>query len=140
MTEVVPRAFGSMATTSMAKSKFYPSTAVLRHLRQSLDLTHCPYQRCSLQRRGLHQARALREEGRSFRGQLYDSTFQRLERERAEQRRLAKEQLAPKSLSSRFTWATGISTIFLENSMHQLTVLSDYNGRRWRILVGNIPT
>ena len=42
--------------------------------------------------RALHSSSCLREEQRSFKGQLYESVAQRLEQERAEQRRFAKER------------------------------------------------
>lgn len=44
------------------------------------------------QRRNFRSLRSLQEEERSFKGQLYESTSQRLQRERAEQRRFAKER------------------------------------------------
>lgn len=56
--------------------------------------------RCALQltckavisRKGIHLSRRFAEEKKSFRGQLYESTAQRLEREREEQRRFARER------------------------------------------------
>ena len=43
-------------------------------------------------RRHFHKIGAARQEQRSFKGQLYESVASRLERERAEQRRFAKER------------------------------------------------
>lgn len=43
-------------------------------------------------RREIHLSRCFAEEKKSFRGQLYESTAQRLERERADQRRFAHER------------------------------------------------
>lgn len=45
--------------------------------------------RTPLPGRNFHISKALKERDQSFRGQLYQSTAERLERERAEQRRFA---------------------------------------------------
>ena len=68
-----------------------PSLALLRSLKRAPQISQrCNCQISSAQRRAFRTARALKEEQRSFKGQLYESTAQRLQRERVEQARFAK--------------------------------------------------
>ncbi|MCJ1350032.1 MAG: D-lactate ferricytochrome c oxidoreductase [Icmadophila ericetorum] len=77
----------------MPTSKLCPSSALLRSLRAAsrspLAVTRLSPQ-CS--RKSFHSFSSRREEKKDFRGQLYESVTQRLERERADQRRFAKER------------------------------------------------
>ena len=75
----------------MSRSKLCPSAALLRSLRVSQALGPVPLKASLCLRRPLHTSRPAREQQRSsFKGQLYESVAQRLERERAEQQRFAK--------------------------------------------------
>ncbi|MCJ1379227.1 D-lactate ferricytochrome c oxidoreductase [Xylographa soralifera] len=76
----------------MANSKICPSMALLRSLQPSV--AHHPSALLApfRLRRHFHKLGAARQEQRSFKGQLYESVASRLERERAEQRRFAKER------------------------------------------------
>ena len=77
----------------MSTSKLCPSIALLRSLgRVSHPPSQCVQQVSLRFERAFHKSRSLRREEKSFKGQLYESTAQRLERERAEQRRFAKER------------------------------------------------
>ncbi|KAA6414782.1 MAG: D-lactate dehydrogenase (cytochrome) [Lasallia pustulata] len=77
----------------MSSAKLGPIPSVLRRARQ----TSYPSQQCMkrarvCERRSLHVSRSLKGEQKSFRGQLYESTAQRIQRERAEQQRFAKDR------------------------------------------------
>ncbi len=69
-----------------------PSVALLKSFRQVPVSQQCLRQIPIGSRRAIHSSRRLCEEKRDFKGQLYESTAQRLQRERAEQRRFAKER------------------------------------------------
>ena len=108
----------------MRTGNFSTSARLLRSLPNSTRTTQCQCKSNLLYQRGLHSSRTLKEEGRSFRGQLYDSTFKRLERERAEQRRLAKERMEPQSLAIKLRWASGIA--FLLESLFKINELTGF--------------
>ena len=60
-----------------------PSPALLRSLRPSASLQHCPWHGPFVSRRSLHRSpRLFEEEKKSFRGQLYESTARRIQRQR----------------------------------------------------------
>jgi D-lactate dehydrogenase (cytochrome) len=70
---------------------FCPSVALLRSLRASPLRRLCAEQALKpVATRGLHSSAVRRADEKSFKGQLYESVNQRLERERAEQERFAK--------------------------------------------------
>ena len=72
----------------MSVSKLGPPTTSVRYLRLASSPLSLSQQ---LRRAFLHSSCSLHEEQRqSFKGQLLDSVAQRLEKERAEQRRFAK--------------------------------------------------
>ena len=78
----------------MSASKLCPSVALLRSLGLSSHLVsrRCVQQTSMRLGRAIHSSASSQEDQKSFKGQLYESTYQRLERERAEQRRFAKER------------------------------------------------
>ena len=113
---------------SMSSSKLYPSVALLRSLRLAAHPSNSTCLRaCRNPSRALHRSASLFEEQRSFKGQLYDSVGQRLERERAEQRRFAKER--GESSGGR-TAATTFGTTL---SHHLDTLLSLHSLRHYSI-------
>ena len=122
----------------MANNSFNASVAGLRSVRQSLRTSQTLCRHNVGRRRQLHCSRVLREEGRSFRGQLYDSTFKRLERERAEQQRLAQERAEPASLAGQLRWASGM-VLFPHSfsSTAELTVSSNHDSSGRRLLDGD---
>ncbi|KAI4104910.1 MAG: hypothetical protein L6R37_003034 [Teloschistes peruensis] len=93
---------------TIPKTSFPPSTALLRSL--NLNLTHHPHhprQQCLYtiplrHHRTFHNSPVRREEKeksevhpyKSFHAQLYESTYERVQRERAEQERFARQRLA----------------------------------------------
>lgn len=75
----------------MSPAKLGPVPSALQRAGQSSRPSYqCIHQANVCERRSLHASRRLREEQKSFRGQLYGSTLQRIQRERAEQDRFAK--------------------------------------------------
>ncbi|MCJ1409858.1 D-lactate ferricytochrome c oxidoreductase [Ptychographa xylographoides] len=76
----------------MANSKTCPSMALLKSLRRVTPHNPGQFQAPVRRSRKFHGVRPVCDEARSFKGQLYESVTQRLERERAEQRRFAKER------------------------------------------------
>lgn len=81
---------------------------------------HVPQVQCIRKatfRRNIHGSKFFAQEKKSFRTQLYESTAQRLARERAEQRRLAEIANRPVSTLGRTTSITfGRSLVSLESS------------------------
>ena len=78
----------------MSTSRICPSYALLRSLRQATNLRPTTGQ-TPVCRRAFQTSQLRYEQNSSFRAQLYESTHRRLEREREEQRRLAKERGEP---------------------------------------------
>ena len=76
----------------MPGKKLRPSVALLQSFRQVSIPKQCLRQLPLGSRRAIHSSRPLSEEKKDFKGQLFESTTQRLQRERAEQRRFAKER------------------------------------------------
>ena len=76
----------------MTGNNLCPSVALLKSFRQVTIPSQCLRQIPIGTRRTIHSSRRLYEEKKDFKGQLYESTAQRLQRERAEQRRFAKER------------------------------------------------
>lgn len=102
--------FPHTITTRMDQG-LHTTLSLLRTCRPPLQATGCIRRQGPIRRRALHCSRVLQDEGRSFRGQLYDSTFNRLQRERAEQQRLAKERAEPQSLAKQLRWAAGTTPL-----------------------------
>lgn len=69
-----------------------PSKAALWSLRQYNGLCQHTWETSACLVRRLHTSRPVSEQTSSFRGQLYESTQRRLEKERLEQQRFAKER------------------------------------------------
>ena len=66
---------------------------LLRNLRCSKQARKPPLRHLIASRRSFHGAQGRREEQRAdFRGQVYESAYRRVERERAEQRRFAEQR------------------------------------------------
>lgn len=76
----------------MANAKIFSSMALLRNSQASIVHKSGPVVRSLRSRREFHKLGPVFEEQRSFKGQLYESVAGRLERERAEQRRFARER------------------------------------------------
>ena len=76
----------------MSGNRLSPSVALLRSFRQVPIPKQCLRQIPIGSHRAIHSSRPLSEEQKDFKGQLFESTTQRLQRERAEQRRFAKER------------------------------------------------
>jgi len=72
-----------------AKTLYWPQLA-LGNVRKCPTLSRYVFQRARPAHRRSYVS--AQEEGRSFKGQLYESTAQRLQRERAEQARFAKQR------------------------------------------------
>ncbi|KAL8718664.1 MAG: hypothetical protein Q9225_004230 [Loekoesia sp. 1 TL-2023] len=76
----------------MAKKPFCPSVALLRSLGRPSSSRQCLHHLNIRNRRTFHLSRVLADEERPqkpFRAQLYESTYERVQRERAEQERFA---------------------------------------------------
>lgn len=76
----------------MAEMPLCPSVALLRSLGRTSSPRRCLHRLANRQHRALHVSRVLGQEERpqkSFHGQLYESTAERVQRERAEQKRFA---------------------------------------------------
>lgn len=67
-------------------------------------------------RRDIHGSMSFAEERKPFRAQLYESTLQRLERERAEQRRFDQSRRGSTPLGRTLAISFGWSLIFLKSS------------------------
>ena len=78
--------------TLMSGNRLCPSVALLQSFRQAPIPKQCLRQNPLGIRRAIHGSRPLSEEKKDFKGQLFESTAQRLQRERADQRRFAKER------------------------------------------------
>ena len=94
----------------MSGRLLYPSAALLRSLRSSPSLRQCPRQFPIGGKRPLHTSpKSLEEEGqKSFRGQLYESTARRIQRQREAEARFA--SMTPPSAFARnaaFTFCPG---------------------------------
>ncbi|MCJ1306351.1 D-lactate ferricytochrome c oxidoreductase [Hypocenomyce scalaris] len=77
----------------MSTSKLYPLPVILRRTGQTSRGARQRIQQAYVcERRSLHISRSLREEQKSFKGQLYESTSQRIQRERAEQQRFVEQR------------------------------------------------
>ncbi|MCJ1473920.1 D-lactate ferricytochrome c oxidoreductase [Lambiella insularis] len=76
----------------MANANICPSMALLRSLRSAAAHPPRPLVGSLRSKRKFHKLGPAFDEQRSFRGQLYESVAARLERERAEQRRFARER------------------------------------------------
>lgn len=73
----------SIKMANMPGKLFSPSAALLRSLRPSPSLQHCSRLCPFVSRRSLHRSpRLCEEEQKSFRGQLYESTARRIQRQR----------------------------------------------------------
>ena len=73
----------SIKVANMPGKLFSPSAALLRSLRPSPSLQHCSRHCPFVSRRSLHRSpRLFEEEQKSFRGQLYESTARRIQRQR----------------------------------------------------------
>ena len=73
----------STKLANMPGKLFSPSAALLRSLRPSPSLQHCSRHCPFVSRRSLHRSpRLFEEEQKSFRGQLYESTARRIQRQR----------------------------------------------------------
>ena len=100
-----------------------PSIALLRYLRQAPTSNPPIRAICATQQRQFSSSRPNgeeKEERPDFRAQLYQSTYQRLERERAEQERLSKVR---GQLSTTSRWQFTISTLISSLMYHLLTFL-----------------
>lgn len=73
----------------MAGKPFCPSVALLRTLNRLSCPPQCLRQTTLRHQRLLHASRLLAKEPLSFHGQLYESTAERVKKERAEQERFA---------------------------------------------------
>lgn len=80
------------AIVVMSIKQICPSTALLQSLRQVPGAAKCPNQLQLSHPRALQTSRRKAEQASSFRGQLYESTQRRLQKEREEQQRLARER------------------------------------------------
>ena len=69
-----------------------PSKAILRELRQSVCIRRHVQKTSTGVPRALHTSKVRAQQRLSFRGQLYESTHRRLEKEREEQGRFARER------------------------------------------------
>ncbi|OCK87904.1 uncharacterized protein K441DRAFT_670048 [Cenococcum geophilum 1.58] len=74
----------------MSATALYRPQLASRGVRKCSALSRCVFQRVRPAHRRSYAS--AQEEGRSFKGQLYESTAQRLQRERAEQARFAKQR------------------------------------------------
>ena len=73
----------STKQVNMPGTIFSPSVALLRSLKPSPSLQHCSRHGPFVTRRSLHRSpRLFEEEKKSFRGQLYESTARRIQRQR----------------------------------------------------------
>lgn len=78
-----PFSIGSTKQANMPGTISSPSAALLRSLRPSPSLQHCSRHGPLVSRRSLHRSpRLFEEETKSFRGQLYESTARRIQRQR----------------------------------------------------------
>ena len=68
------------------------SRAILRNLRKSVCIRRHVQETSTGVPRALHTSKPRAEQKLSFRGQLYESTKRRLEKERQEQQRFARER------------------------------------------------
>ena len=82
-----PEALRKMSVISRGSSK-----AILRSWRQSVCIPRHVQKTSTGVPRALHTSKPRAEKKLSFRGQLYESTHRRLEKEREEQRRFARER------------------------------------------------
>ncbi|KAL9626967.1 MAG: hypothetical protein Q9204_006903 [Flavoplaca sp. TL-2023a] len=73
----------------MAGKPFCPSIALLRSLNRIPSPPQCLRRTALRHQRPLHTSRILAKEPQSFHGQLYESTAERVKKERAEQQRFA---------------------------------------------------
>ena len=76
----------------MSANKFLSSKRILQGLGPSSSIHRYVRKPSACPVRAIRTSRSLAEEERSFRGQLYESTQKRLEKEREEQRRFARER------------------------------------------------
>lgn len=81
----------TLLTMEMARTKGCPSIFLSRSLRHALNLQPSIRQ-TPRYKREIHVSKPRSEQQKSFKGQLFESTTQRLARERAEQQRFAKER------------------------------------------------
>lgn len=80
------------ALLKMSVISINSSTAILRNLRQSVSIPRHVQKTSTGVTRALHTSKPRAEQKLSFRGQLYESTHRRLEKERQEQKRFARER------------------------------------------------
>ncbi|KAL9000192.1 MAG: hypothetical protein Q9169_001094 [Polycauliona sp. 2 TL-2023] len=73
----------------MASKPFCPSVALLRSLERVSSSPQCLRQTALRQQRAFHASRILAKDPQTFHGQLYESTAERVKKERAEQQRFA---------------------------------------------------
>ncbi|KAI4246636.1 MAG: hypothetical protein L6R42_009850, partial [Xanthoria sp. 1 TBL-2021] len=73
----------------MAGKPFCPSVALLRTFSRLSSPPQCLRKTALRHQRALHASRILAKERQSFHGQLYESTAERVKKERAEQERFA---------------------------------------------------
>ena len=73
----------------MASKPFCPSVALLRSLNRASSPPQCLRETALRHHRALHASSTLTKEPKSFHGQLYESTAERVKKERAEQERFA---------------------------------------------------
>lgn len=111
----------------MVEMALCPSVALLRSLSRLAASRQCLRQVANRHQRALHVSRALGQEERpqkSFAGQLYESTAQRVQRERAEQERFV--EMRSKRGKGGFAAATAsrISTTAESRQQRQLTLTS----------------
>ena len=76
----------------MSANKFRGSRTLSQSLKPCFSVSRYVRKPSIYPVKAIHTSRSLAEEGRSFRGQLYESTQRRLEKEREEQRRFARER------------------------------------------------
>jgi len=127
----------------MSFSKRAPSRALLSHLRKSPFSPPSPCLRSIAYRQLRCESTENRPvgEGRSFKGQLYESTSARLAREQAERNRFSRERQEGSGGRNMALTFGGLCTIFLACFCCQLLIIivcSDHRNGSWRLLLRNI--